>query len=161
MWYKMPITVPADPHEWVACGQPMGTLELLTCLGHHCCPKPHPLLSLLSVSQIYSFIFTHHLPLSLIWVWGWALNLSAWLCRPRHSYLRELSSLQVFSFLLGLPRVPLWSEPSCPIGLICWRPVSAYQTLFCPQSMPGYSGLCPHVAAVFFFFSTTCPLPQD
>lgn len=94
-WQNRPISMSC---LWTA---PGAWLTLLTCLEHRLCSsssytQPHPLLSLLSFSEICPFVFTHHLPLSLIWVFEVALHLSAWFhdfAPPAHtplSYRREL-----------------------------------------------------------------------
>lgn len=122
---KMPVTEQTHLSErlWTA---PWAWLTLLTCLEHRLCSsssytQPHPLLSLLSFSEICPFVFTHHLPLSLIWVF----EVVPWF-RPTSatplSYLRKLSSLQLFLFPLGLTRWPHLLTLPCFCLPDCFNP---------------------------------------
>lgn len=103
-----------------------------------------------SLNSALSSSLQGHLSLSHVGVLVVALNLNAcpwWFppAWPHSTLLRELSSHRS-PWALGLSRVLLWSEPSCPLGFISC-PLSA---VFCPQSMLSYSGLFPSVGAIHF-----------
>lgn len=126
-------------------------------------PNQHPLLSLLSFTQIYPFVFAHCPPLSLTWVLGVALHpvcmvlwfLPACACTT----LLPERTVQPTSLLVS-PWLAQWSllallASSADVAMCLLT------GLFCSQSTPSYPGLLPWVGAVYFTFSTSCHLPQD
>lgn len=131
-------------------------------------PRAPSLLFLLlhpATSSSFSFEFLWNLPLRLhpspsivsyLGFWGGftPVRMVPWF-RPAsaHTTLLPERALEPTAF-----HVPPWPDPLASSADVALFLLTG---LFWPQSTPSCSSLFPCVGAVYFSFSTSCPLPQD